>query len=137
MGNKKELSPEQREELLGALKGRFAKNMNRHQGLAWAKVQAKLEATALTHPLYQKAFDIWYQYVSFHAATCPDRELRKNAAITSLYAEQMLNLAVSPNRGRVFIPRSSSRSTTPGARADARSSWPTCRTRWAPRRSRG
>jgi hypothetical protein len=44
MGNKKELSPEQREELLRALKGRFEKNMNRHKDLEWAKVQAKLEA---------------------------------------------------------------------------------------------
>ena len=34
----------QREELLSALKGRFEKNMNRHKGLEWAKVQAKLEA---------------------------------------------------------------------------------------------
>jgi len=42
--NKKELSPEQREELLRALKARFAKNMNRHKGLEWAKVQARLEA---------------------------------------------------------------------------------------------
>src|SRR6266542_38695 len=42
--NKKELSPEQREELLSALKARFEKNMNRHKGLEWAKVQAKLEA---------------------------------------------------------------------------------------------
>ncbi len=45
-GNKKKLSPEQREELLGALKARFEKNMNRHKGLEWAKVQAKLEANA-------------------------------------------------------------------------------------------
>ena len=44
--NKKELSPKEREELLGALKARFEKNMNRHQGLEWAKVQAKLEANA-------------------------------------------------------------------------------------------
>ena len=43
-GNKMELSPEQRENLLGALKARFEKNMNRHKGLEWAKVQAKLEA---------------------------------------------------------------------------------------------
>jgi hypothetical protein len=43
-GNKKELSPKQREELLRALKARFEKNMNRHNGLEWAKVQAKLEA---------------------------------------------------------------------------------------------
>ena len=42
--NKKELSPEQREELLRALKARFEKNMNRHKGIEWAKVQAKLEA---------------------------------------------------------------------------------------------
>jgi len=42
--NKKELSPEQREELLRALKSRFEKNMNRHKGIEWAKVQAKLEA---------------------------------------------------------------------------------------------
>ena len=41
---KKELSPEQREELLRVLKARFEKNMNRHKGLEWAKVQAKLEA---------------------------------------------------------------------------------------------
>ena len=40
----KELSPEQREELLRALKARFEENMNRHKGLEWAKVQAKLEA---------------------------------------------------------------------------------------------
>ena len=42
--NKKELSPKQREELLRALKARFEKNMNRHKGLEWAKVQDKLEA---------------------------------------------------------------------------------------------
>jgi hypothetical protein len=33
---RKTLSPEQREELLGALKARFEKNMNRHKGLEWA-----------------------------------------------------------------------------------------------------
>ncbi len=42
--NKKELSPEQRKELLGTLKARFEKNMNRHKGLQWDEVQAKLEA---------------------------------------------------------------------------------------------
>jgi Protein of unknown function (DUF4256) len=42
--NKKELSSEQRKELLGTLKARFEKNMNRHKGLEWAKVQVKLEA---------------------------------------------------------------------------------------------
>jgi hypothetical protein len=40
---KKRLSLEQREELLRALKARFEKNMNRHKGLEWAKVQSKLE----------------------------------------------------------------------------------------------
>jgi hypothetical protein len=43
---KKELSPKQRDELLGALKARFEKNLNRHKGLEWAKVQAKLETKA-------------------------------------------------------------------------------------------
>src|ERR1700731_772682 len=42
----KDLSPEQREELLRALKARLEKNMNRHKGLEWDKVQAKLEANA-------------------------------------------------------------------------------------------
>src|SRR5438876_10384635 len=42
--NKRELAPKQREELLRVLKARFEKNMNRHKGLEWAKVQAKLEA---------------------------------------------------------------------------------------------
>jgi len=42
--NKKELSPQQRNELLRALKARFEKNMNRHKGLEWAHVQAKLAA---------------------------------------------------------------------------------------------
>ena len=40
------LSKQQREELLGALKARFEKHTNRHQGLEWAKVQARLEANA-------------------------------------------------------------------------------------------
>ncbi len=42
-GNKKNLSPAQLKELLGALNARFEKNMNRHKGLAWAAVQARLE----------------------------------------------------------------------------------------------
>src|SRR4026209_2513168 len=42
--NRKELSPKQRQELLTVLKARFEKNMKRHKGLEWAKVQAKLEA---------------------------------------------------------------------------------------------
>jgi hypothetical protein len=40
----KELSLEQREQLLKTLKARFEKNMIRHEGLEWADVQAKLEA---------------------------------------------------------------------------------------------
>lgn len=43
---KKTLSSEQREELLKGLKARFEKNINRHQGLEWAKVKARLEADA-------------------------------------------------------------------------------------------
>src|ERR1700675_4241148 len=46
MSNKKDFPAEQREELLRALKARFENNVNRHQGLEWAKVQAKLEAHA-------------------------------------------------------------------------------------------
>ncbi|MBN1455920.1 MAG: DUF4256 domain-containing protein [Methanomicrobia archaeon] len=42
--HKKELSPEHREELLRALKARFEENMNRHECLAWAEVEAKLAA---------------------------------------------------------------------------------------------
>lgn len=42
--HKKELPPEQREELLSALKARFEKNRNRHKGLEWAEVQAKLDS---------------------------------------------------------------------------------------------
>ncbi|MGF6951852.1 hypothetical protein QF028_004357 [Neobacillus sp. B4I6] len=40
---KRKLSPEQHEEILRTLKARFEKNMNRHKGLEWANVQAKLE----------------------------------------------------------------------------------------------
>jgi hypothetical protein len=43
---KSELSPKHREELLKTLKARFEKNAGRHNGLEWAKVQAKLEASA-------------------------------------------------------------------------------------------
>src|SRR6266566_8819574 len=39
-------SPKQRADLLRALKTRFEKNINRHKGIAWAEVQAKLEANA-------------------------------------------------------------------------------------------
>ncbi|MFH0758305.1 MAG: DUF4256 domain-containing protein [Bacteroidota bacterium] len=41
-----ELSPGKSEELISILKLRFEKNMNRHKGLKWAQVQAKLEANA-------------------------------------------------------------------------------------------
>ncbi len=43
-GGKKEQSPKQRDELLRALQARFEKHMNRHEGLEWAKVKARLEA---------------------------------------------------------------------------------------------
>src|SRR4029079_13523786 len=43
---KKELSPKQREEMLTALTARCEKNLKRHKGLEWAKVQARLEANA-------------------------------------------------------------------------------------------
>jgi len=46
MSSKKKLAAAQREELLATLKARFEKNMNRHKGAEWAKVQAKLEANA-------------------------------------------------------------------------------------------
>jgi hypothetical protein len=42
MENSKALSPAQSEELLSLLKARFEKNMNRHKGLEWADIQAKL-----------------------------------------------------------------------------------------------
>jgi hypothetical protein len=44
--NKKELPPQQREQLLRGLKARCEKNMDRHKGVEWAQVQAKLEANA-------------------------------------------------------------------------------------------
>ncbi|MEX1240568.1 MAG: DUF4256 domain-containing protein [Cyclobacteriaceae bacterium] len=42
--SKKIVSSEQLERLLNALKARFERNMNRHKGLEWGRVQAKLEA---------------------------------------------------------------------------------------------
>src|SRR5690625_2943213 len=44
--SKKELTTEQRKELLNTLKARFEKNMNRHEGFEWADVQAKLDPPA-------------------------------------------------------------------------------------------
>jgi hypothetical protein len=46
MKSKKELTREQREQLLKTLRARFEKNTDRHQGLEWAKVQARLDANA-------------------------------------------------------------------------------------------
>ena len=44
--DKKKLSADQRGEILGILKTRFEKNKNRHKGIEWEKVQAKLEGNA-------------------------------------------------------------------------------------------
>jgi len=44
--NTKELSSDLRDELLGVLRARFAKNMNRHKGVEWDKIEAKLRASA-------------------------------------------------------------------------------------------
>jgi len=46
MASKNEITAEQREALFKSLKARFEKNMNRHEGMEWASVQAKLEANA-------------------------------------------------------------------------------------------
>lgn len=43
--SKKKLSADQRDELLSVLKARFGKNMNRHKGIDWSKVESKLEAS--------------------------------------------------------------------------------------------
>jgi hypothetical protein len=60
MENKKELSPEQpalpagrREELIRALKARFEKNMNRHKGIEWAELQAKLDPESSGEKLWR------------------------------------------------------------------------------------
>ncbi len=42
--NKNKLSSSQRDEIIGILKTRFEKNMKRHKGIDWSKVQARLEA---------------------------------------------------------------------------------------------
>ena len=44
--NNKDLSPAQQESLLSTLKSRFEKNMHRHKGLEWSKIQARLEANS-------------------------------------------------------------------------------------------
>jgi len=43
---RKKLSPKEREELLETLRARFQKNMDRHKGLDWTKVKAKLAANS-------------------------------------------------------------------------------------------
>lgn len=50
--HKKELSPEQRDALLRELKSRFEKNIQRHKGLEWARVQARLTAEASGEKLW-------------------------------------------------------------------------------------
>lgn len=50
--NIKELSPAQREALLGILKTRFQKNANRHKGLEWAEVQARLDSESSGEKLW-------------------------------------------------------------------------------------
>ena len=52
MGDKKELSPEQREELFKVLKARFEKNRWLHKELEWDKVQARLESKDSVHKLW-------------------------------------------------------------------------------------
>ena len=57
MVNKKKLLPDKHEEILIKLKDRFEKNMNRHKGIEWAKVQARLEANtekmwSLSHTVF-------------------------------------------------------------------------------------
>ena len=50
--SKRKLSPEQREELLRTLKARFEKNMSRHKGIEWVKVQAKLNSESSGEKLW-------------------------------------------------------------------------------------
>jgi len=52
MKNEKELSPEQPEEFFKVLKARFEKNMNRHIGIEWVKIQAKLDLPACKAKLW-------------------------------------------------------------------------------------
>lgn len=49
---KKELTADQRKDLLKILKTRFEKNMNRHKGLDWTKIQTKLEAKSAADKLW-------------------------------------------------------------------------------------
>ncbi|MDP2889951.1 MAG: DUF4256 domain-containing protein [Bacteroidota bacterium] len=52
MKNKMELSPEEHKELFSTLKARFEKNMNRHKGIEWADIQAKLDSPACEEKLW-------------------------------------------------------------------------------------
>ena len=52
MGNKKELSPEQRDKIISTLKHRFEKNMNRHKGLEWGGLQVMLNSGTLDEKLW-------------------------------------------------------------------------------------
>lgn len=52
MGNKEELPALQRNELISTLQARFTQNMNRHSGLEWATLQAKLELSANSEKLW-------------------------------------------------------------------------------------
>lgn len=51
--NKKALSSAQRDELISTLKARFEQNKNRHKGIVWDKVQAKLETSPKLWSLYE------------------------------------------------------------------------------------
>ena len=53
------LSPEQCEEILGTLKARFEKNMNRHEGLEWDEVQARLETNMIVQRKVRKAAEVF------------------------------------------------------------------------------
>ncbi len=64
------LSAAKRQEVLGLLKERFEKNMNRHKGVEWAKVKTKLEASP------QK---LWSLHVMEETGGEPDVVVMKNA----------------------------------------------------------
>lgn len=52
MGNKKELSTEQHQEIISVLKARFEKNTDRHKGIKWESVQARLDAAGSAEKLW-------------------------------------------------------------------------------------
>ncbi len=61
---KNELSSKEREELLRTLKACFEKNMNRHKGLEWAEVKAKLEANTFFMIAQQKVLKVAEVFVT-------------------------------------------------------------------------